>query len=400
MRSTRWGTRRFTARRCLPAANPSKKAQRRSASDALQLDPNIEIYGGTNYRTGAPISNYHPPAQLGGAVPPNFRSSPFFPTSFANAYVNRFNPFILPDQLQKSSQKVDFWRANGGLRGDLGFGDWRYDGNVQVSRTRANEKLHNPTRETMSNVLMTTVAPAGTPAEFITTALPRQAEAGTGFTCASNVTNGAYNGGTCIPLDIFNPAILIGGDVPQALYDYLFVPQVQRTKFNQETLSLVFDGTVVDLPAGPLRAAVGFEYRHDKIVNTPSVAAQNGQLYNRTNEGITRGSDNVKEAYAEINIPLLKDKPLANSLEVAASGRYTDYKSYGSGFVYRAERAIFSGRAAAFPGEPRHELPRSEPVRAVRQQSDGLLRRRQRSVRTLSPLSPQPARPIKTVWLS
>lgn len=303
--------------------------------DALQLDPNIEIYGGTNYATGGPISNYHAPAQPGGTVPPNFRSSPFFPTSFANAYVNRFNPFIMPDQLQKSSQKVDFWRANGGLRGDLGFGDWRYDGNVQVSRTRANEKLRNPTRETMSNVLMTAVAPTGTPAQFITTALPGEAEAGTGFTCASNVTSGAYNGGTCIPLDIFNPAILIGGDIPQALYDYLFVPQVQRTKFNQETLSLVFDGTVVDLPAGPLRAAVGFEYRHDKIVNTPSVDAQNGQLYNRTNEGITRGSDNVKEAYAEINIPLLKDKPLANSLEVAASGRYTDYKSYGSGFVYR-----------------------------------------------------------------
>jgi len=316
-----------------------RKSQQEGATqlsiDTLQLDPNIEIYGGTNYATGQPISNYHPPAQLGAPTPPNFRSSPFFPTSFANAYVNRFNPFILPDQLQKATQKVDFWRANVGLRGDTGFGDWRYDGNVQVSRTRSKETLRNPTRTTMSNVLMTVVAPSGTPAQFITTALPGEAEAGTGFTCASNVTNGAYNGGTCVPLDIFNPAILIGGDIPQNLYDYLFVPQVQRTRFNQDTLSLVFDGTVLDLPAGPLKAAVGFEYRRDKIVNTPSEDAQAGQLYNRTNEGITRGTDNVKEAYAEVNIPLLKDKPLANNLEVSASGRYTDYKSYGSGFVYR-----------------------------------------------------------------
>jgi outer membrane receptor protein involved in Fe transport len=300
--------------------------------DTLQLDPNIEIYGGTYYATGAPITNYAPPS----GVLPNYVASPFFPISFlTQSYANRFNPFIMPDQLQKSSQKVEFWRANGGLRGKLGMGDWEYDANIQASRTRANEKLRNPTVETASNVLMTTVAPAGTPAQFITRALPGQVQAGVNFTCQSNVTAGAYNGGQCVPLNIFDPAILIGGDIPQALYDYLYVPQVQRTRFNQETLSLIFNGTVLELPAGPLKAAVGLEYRHDKIRNVPSADAQAGLLYNRTNEGITAGSDNVKEAYAEFNIPVIRDKPFFHNLELEASGRFTDYKSYGSGFVYR-----------------------------------------------------------------
>ena len=168
MRSTRWGTRRFTARRCLPAANPSRKAHRSSAWTRCSSIPISRFTAEPITRPegrSATITRRH---SAGATVPPNFRSSPFFPTSFANAYVNRFNPFIMPDQLQKSSQKVDFWRANGGLRGDLGFGDWRYDGNVQVSRTQARTKssLTRP-ETTMSNVLMTAVAPTGTPAQLL-----------------------------------------------------------------------------------------------------------------------------------------------------------------------------------------------------------------------------------------
>ena len=340
-------------------------------------------------------------------MPAEFPVSPFFPTSFARyAYGpppldQLFNPFIMPDQLQKSSQKVDFWRANGGLRGDLGFGDWRYDGNVQVSRTRANEKLRNPTRETMSNVLMTAVAPTGTPAQFITTALPGERGSRHGLLPAPAMSPAEpITAAPAFPWISSIPQFLIGGDIPQALYDYLFVPQVQRTKFNQETLSLVFDGTVVDLPAGPLRAAVGFEYRHDKIVNTPSVDAQNGQLYNRTNEGITRGSDNVKEAYAEINIPLLKDKPLANSLEVAASGRYTDYKSYGSGFVYRLNAQYSPVEPLRFRASLGTNFRAPNLYEQFVNNQTGFFGGGQRSVRTLSQLSPRPARPIKTAWRS
>jgi outer membrane receptor protein involved in Fe transport len=299
--------------------------------DANQLDPNIEIYGGTNYYYGGPISNYGAP----NGFPANYRSSPFFPTSFANAYVNRFNPFIIPDQLQRASQRVDFVRANGGFRGNLGLGDWSYDANYQLSRTRSKEFLRNPTIETASNVLMTALAPAGTPSELTVTALPGMAAAGQTFTCASNVTNGAYNGGLCAPLNIFDPNVLIEGDFSPALYDYLFVPQTQRTRFYQDTFSLYFTGTLFKLPAGPVRAGLGFEYRRDKIVNTPSPDAQAGLLYNRTNEGITKGTDKVKEIYGELNVPLINEKPFAYNLELSASARWTDYKSYGSDFVYR-----------------------------------------------------------------
>jgi iron complex outermembrane receptor protein len=331
-----------------------QESARQFSVDTLQLDPNIEIYGGNCYQgspfvpggpaycAGGPISNYHPPAQPGAPTPPNYRASPFFPTSFITANtpygplgINRFNPFILPQQLAKASQKVDYLRANAGIRGNMPFGDWRYDANFQASRTRSVERNTNATTTSASNVLMTALAPAGTPSQYITTAIPGEVGAGNNYTCASNVTNGAYNGGTCAPLDIFNPDILLNGNIPQAVYDYLYLPQVQRTHFDQNTLEVDFDGTLFQLPAGPVKAAVGADYRTDKILNTPPAAAQAGQLYNYSNEGITRGTDKVAEAYAEVDVPILRNKPLAYNLEVTGSGRYTHYKSYGSGFVYR-----------------------------------------------------------------
>ncbi|WP_310467250.1 TonB-dependent receptor [Sphingomonas sp.] len=261
--------------------------------------------------------------------------NPFFANAFGDAGINYFAPFILPDQLQVETQRIDFFRGNVGIRGDVGMGDWRYDLNGQVSRTRAKANVPNPTIGRVSDVFSPVVAPAGTPSQYIVTALPGQAGAGIGYTCAGNVTGGAYNGGTCAPLNYFDPNILIGGDLPNAVFDYLYQDNINKTSFNQDTLSLIFDGTLMNLPAGAVKAAVGFEYRADKIDDRPSPAAIAGELYNRAGAGRTRGKDNVKEVFGEVNIPILSERPFFHSLEFAASGRYTDYKSYGSDFTYR-----------------------------------------------------------------
>ncbi|MDG2004484.1 MAG: hypothetical protein P8J20_14260, partial [Novosphingobium sp.] len=75
------------------------------------------------------------------------------------------------------------------------------------------------------------------------------------------------------------------------MFDYLFREQVGRTTFGQTTISLNFDGTLVDLPAGPLQAVIGYERRHDKINDVPSAAGQANGIYNFSSSGITRGAD-------------------------------------------------------------------------------------------------------------
>ena len=97
-------------------------------------------------------------------------ASPFFPVAWANAGVNYFNGLIIPNKTIANKQRVDFWRANGGLRGNLGLGDWRYDANVQVSRTKARDDRQTPLAQRLTDVYVAELAPSGTPSQFTLTA--------------------------------------------------------------------------------------------------------------------------------------------------------------------------------------------------------------------------------------
>jgi outer membrane receptor protein involved in Fe transport len=290
--------------------------------DPSQLSPNIEIYGGSY--AGTPLSDY------------GYPTSPFFPTALANQGINYYTPFVVPQNQRQSSQRVDFLRWNGGLRGNLGIGDWRYDGNFQYSHTKSRYSTTQTTIERLSNSLQTVLAPAGTPEELITRATAYQAGAGNAYTCASNV-DGSGNliaGASCVPFNMYDLSILRDGNIPANVYNYLYQPDVGHTKFDQTTFTLNLDGSLFELPGGMVRAAVGYEHRRDKLVDTPSLDAQAAVLYNYSSSQITKGSDTVDEVYGELNIPLLSNIPFARLLEIDLSGRYTHYKSYGSDFTY------------------------------------------------------------------
>ncbi|MCT2399676.1 TonB-dependent receptor domain-containing protein [Novosphingobium mangrovi (ex Huang et al. 2023)] len=286
------------------------------------LDPNIEIYGGSY--DGTPLSAY------------GFPVSPFFPTALSDQGINYYTPFLLPTTMRTSSQRVDFLRWNGGLRGSLGLGDWRYDANFQYSHTKSRYAITQTTPERLSNALETVLAPAGTPDDLITYAQPYQAGAGNGYTCASNVDGSGnfISGSSCVPLNMYDVNILLNGNVPANVYNYLYRSDVGHTKFDQTTISLNVDGSLFEIPGGTVRAAFGYEHRRDKLNDTPSIDAQNANLYNYSSAQITKGSDTVDEIYGEIGIPFLSDQPFFKLLELDVSGRWTHYKSYGSDFTY------------------------------------------------------------------
>jgi len=278
---------------------------------------------GNYYYDGTPLTDF------------GFPATPFAPTSWVNAGLNYFGPFIVPHQTARAQQKVDFFRANGGLRGNLGFGDWRYDGNIQISRTRGTDQIQNPLTSRLTASLNPVIAPSGTPADLTVVGLPGQVGAGNTYTCAANVTSGAYNNGTCVPINFFDPQLVLKGQMTDALFNYLYpMLTLSKTKYNQETLSFSVDGTLFSLQGGEVKAAAGFEHRHDHIDDKPGPERAAGDIYGFSTIGETKGSDTVNEAYAEVDIPVFKDLPFANLLEFDASGRYTHYKSYGSGFTY------------------------------------------------------------------
>jgi len=271
----------------------------------------------------------------GGAYPNYPSSSPFFPNSLvANGNNNGAHVFIVPPVLH-NSQKVNFYRANLGLRGNTGIGDIRYDANYQYSRTDATSTVQGIDTRRIQASLLPVAAPNGTPGQYVTTAIAGQAGAGGNYTCSSNVTNGAYNGGNCVAADFFNPSTL-AGNLPTNLFNWLYTNQVERTTYEEQIAQLVFDGSLFRLPAGPVAFAVGGEWRSDKINDVPSEASQTGNLYNYTSSGITKGSADVYEAFGEIKIPVLKDLPFAHRLDLSGSVRYTHSENYGSSTTYHA----------------------------------------------------------------
>ncbi|WP_267388227.1 TonB-dependent receptor [Sphingomonas sp. GC_Shp_3] len=270
----------------------------------------------------------------GGAYPNEPSSSPFFPNSLAAAGNSAARVFIVPRTV-RARQTVNYYRGNIGLRGNVGIGDIRYDANYQYSRTEGTSITQNIDTRRITASLLPVLAPNGTPAQYVTTALAGQAGAGASYTCASNLTNGAYNGGTCVAADFLNPSAL-AGNLPSGLLNYLYSDQVNRTTFTEQIAQIVFDGSLFNLPGGPVGFAVGGEWRSDSIDDVPSEASQSGNLYNYSSSGRTKGTSDVYEAFGEVKLPLLKDLPFAHRLDISGSARYTHSQNYGNSTTYHA----------------------------------------------------------------
>ena len=102
-------------------------------------------------------------------------------------------------------------------------------------------------------------------------------------------------------------------------------------------------GDVFTLPAGPVLVAVGGEFRTaDLNLTTNSdpgvpvnvaglrgIAPSTVRFY-LTNVAHAKGYQDVKEAFGEIAVPLLKDAPLARELDLNGAVRETDYSTSGS----------------------------------------------------------------------
>src|SRR5262249_2418446 len=136
-------------------------------------------------------------------------------------------------------------------------------------------------------------------------------------------------------INFFDPNILLNGQFSQQLFNYLYpMLTLSKTDYDQDTFSFNVDGTLFHLQGGDVKGAAGFEHRHDFIDDKPGPDRAPGDIYGFSTIGETKGSDVVNEAFAEVDAPILKDRPFANLLEFDASGRFTHYRSYGSGFTY------------------------------------------------------------------
>ena len=141
----------------------------------------------------------------------------------------------------------------------------------------------------------------------------------------------------CVPVNLFAPSVLgapVGALASQAERDYIFGVRRFDTRYEQLTVNAFLTGDLFSLPAGNVGAVVGVEYRKDKIESRPDIVASNGLFASFFSDLGAVGSKDIKEAFAEIDIPLQANKPGVQELNLNLSGRMTDEEFYGTNFTY------------------------------------------------------------------
>jgi outer membrane receptor protein involved in Fe transport len=243
-----------------------------------------------------------------------------------------------------SHQTQDFVKMSGGFRGDLPFlPTWRYDLYAAKSwsdGTYSFEQILEDRYQQSLNVRLVSASGATLPAGSTIANTP-----GAHFVCVDP-------SGGCVAAPAISAGV-IGGQsrtLAPAWFDYITDDVVGHTAFREWTANLTLDGPLFRLPGGDAQAVVGFEYRKSSINDVPSDDSIRNNLHGFSSAPITKGSDNVWEAFTELEFPILKNVPFAEALTLNASGRYTDYKSYGSDTTYKIGGLYSPTRWLSFRG--------------------------------------------------
>ena len=144
----------------------------------------------------------------------------------------------------------------------------------------------------------------------------------------------------CVPVNIFAPSLYatnIGDFASQEERDYLFDDRNFDTTYEQTVFSAYVTGDLFELPAGPLAAVVGGEYRVDEIDSRPDAVARDGLFFGFFSDQGASGDRWTREYFAEIGVPILADLPFASSLDVELAGRHTTDEFFGSDTTYSAK---------------------------------------------------------------
>jgi len=201
---------------------------------------------------------------------------------------------------RRYNQKVDTWYGTATLDGKFQFlaGDWFWDVNGIWG--------HNKAKQTaFGNVNAGNVALAlGDPAN-----------------CTA----------PCVPLNIFGGE----GTITQEMLNFISFVQNDSSVQKLWGISANATGSLAQLPGGDLGLAVGVEHRHlsGSFSPDPIVAAGLGSDIPAQPSG---GSYNVNEAYAELNAPILANRPFAELLELNGAARWSDYSTSGSKVTFKA----------------------------------------------------------------
>lgn len=281
-------------------------------SGFANVEYDLETFGNTTAFVQFLISNRKSSINGGDAQ--------FFPLVPGN---NAFNPFgtgVVPVAFDRNVRSdvddtdVLYQRFVGGFKGDVpaldnvGLNNWTYEVSLGYTRSEGSNQFDIVRNDRLANSL-------------------------------NNCPNSAQDlfGGfspECIPVNLFSDAFLTRGDLGDAA-DYLIARVLNNTTIDQTAFEIGFTGDTFELPAGPVGLFVGASYREDSINSNVDRHLEESNAWGRSSEGDTIGTTDINEIYTEVDVPLLTDMNLAESVGINASYRLSDDKFFGSEDTWR-----------------------------------------------------------------
>ncbi len=129
----------------------------------------------------------------------------------------------------------------------------------------------------------------------------------------------------CVPI---NPLGGLGSISQEAL-DYTSFTAHDSASLVSKGYYANISGEIVQLPAGALGFAAGYEYRKETGQFDPDAFIASG-LSTGNGAAPTKGGYDLNEFFVELSIPVLADLPGAKLLDFSVASRYSDYSNFGN----------------------------------------------------------------------
>ena len=157
-----------------------------------------------------------------------------------------------------------------------------------------------------------------------------------------NLLTGAADGGAsqgcAFNPFIYNNSITQDGTISAGCLKLLERQPKDETDLQQKEIQASLGGPIAKLPAGDVQVSLTAGFRGYGYIFKPDALEFAELAAGGTNFAVyTNASDSTKETSLEVEIPLLKDMPLAKVLNLNVAGRYSDYRSTGGTATYKAD---------------------------------------------------------------
>lgn len=213
----------------------------------------------------------------------------------------------------------DTYRLVAGFDGEF-LDNWRYE--ISVNYGRLETEL-----DSLNNLVLFDLA--GNPDGFLL-ALDAVRNAAGQIVCRVNEVT--VTRPDCVPINVFG-----WGAPSQAALDFVNTTAFREQRASQLQLLAFVSGNSgrwFELPGGPIGFALGVEYRRETAFSRFDALTASGGTFLNAIQPFDPPAEEVKEAFGELRLPILRDLPFAHELTVEAAGRVSNYELGSTGTVW------------------------------------------------------------------